>query len=268
MVVKPVGTKTAHVAESMRSRIASGDWEVGQPIPGLTDLEKEYGVSFGTVRAAQQILVAERLLSEPQQGISTHVIAKPAALDAREALDRLRGTYRSLGDELEQLAAVMPGPGSQPLDLSGLSTHQVHDFARFHAAAAALASGCHHVEVSGPRTRLTVDGRTAQVSSRRQPGSPWQVSAARPVVDDAVAVIFVDLVGDAPDFYVAPAQWVREDVKRHFATWLESKGGVRPRNPASDHAAIELDRIRQWHRRWDVLRSLDQDECQRAAPGE
>lgn len=253
MVVKPSGTKTAQIAQDMRRRIASGDWEVGQPIPGLTDLETKYGVSFGTVRAAQKILVEERLLSEPQQGIPTHVIARPAELDAREALDRLRGTYRSLGDELEQLAAVMPGARSQPMNLGGLSTHQVHDFARFHAAAAAIANGSRHVQISGPRTRLTVDDRAVQVNSRRQPGSPWQVSAARPVVEDAVAAIFVDLTGDAPDFYIAPAQWVRTDVKRHFATWLESKGGVRPRNPDSDHTAIELDRIRQWHRRWDVL---------------
>ena len=130
------------------------------------------------------------------------------------------------------------------MDLGGLNNHQVHDFARFHAAAAAPANGCRHVEVSGPQTRLTIDGRTVQVSSRRQPGSPGQVSAAHPVVDDAAAVIFVDLTGDVPDFYIAPAQWVRSDVKSHFATWLESRGGVRPRNPESDHSTVELDRTR------------------------
>ena len=154
---------------------------------------------------------------------------------------------------ITRLAAVMPGSGNRPMDLGGLNNHQVHDFARFHAAAAALANGCRHVEVSGPQTRLTIDGRTVQVSSRRQPGSPWQVSAAHPVVDDAAAVIFVDLTGDVPDFCIAPAQWVRSDVKSHFATWLESRGGVRPRNPESDHSTVELDRIRQWHQRWDVL---------------
>jgi hypothetical protein len=73
------------------------------------------------------------------------------------------------------------------------------------------------------------------------------------VVDDAAAVIFVDLTGDVPDFYIGPAQWVRSDVKSHFATWLESRGGVRPRNPESDHSTVELDRIRRWHQRWDVL---------------
>lgn len=143
--------------------------------------------------------------------------------------------------------------GVAVMELGQLNTHQVHDFARFHAAAAALASGCHTVQVTGPQTRLTVDGKTVQVSSRRLPGSPWQLSASRPVVEDAVAVIFVDLTGTEPDFYVAPAEWVREDVKVHFANWLESKGGTRPRNPDSDHTVVELDRIRQGHRRWGVL---------------
>jgi hypothetical protein len=139
------------------------------------------------------------------------------------------------------------------MELGHLNNHQVHDFARFQAAAAALVNGCGAVEVTGRQTRLTVDGKTAQVNSRRQPGSPWQFNADRPVVDDAVAVIFVDLTGNAPDFYIAPGQWVRDDVKQHHAAWLESKGGTRPRNPDSPHTAVELGRIQQWHQRWDVL---------------
>lgn len=57
------------------------------------------------------------------------------------------------------------------MDLGHLNTHQVHQVARFHAAAAA-ASQAHQVEMLGPRTRLLVDGRIVQVMSRRQPGSP------------------------------------------------------------------------------------------------
>ncbi len=143
--------------------------------------------------------------------------------------------------------------GDAVVELSRLNSHQVHDFARFHAAAAAFTQGFRAVQVVGHHTRVTVDGKTAQVSSRRLPGSPWQFSASHPVVEDAVAVIFVDLTGDAPDFYIAPAQWARDDVKQHYAAWLASKGGVRPRNPGSDHTAVELDRIRHWHQRWDIL---------------
>lgn len=55
------------------------------------------------------------------------------------------------------------------MELGHLNSHQVHDFACFHAAAAALANGCDAMEVTGRQTRLTVDGKTAQVNSRRQP---------------------------------------------------------------------------------------------------
>lgn len=254
MEPKPGVTKTAQVAEHMERRIASGAWDINQPIPGLQELADEYGVSFGTVRAAQQILVDKGLLAKPEQGIPTRVIARPAPLDARDALAQLRVTYRSLGEQLEHLATVTdPDAATPATDLRHLGNHQVHDYARFSAAAAALAHGHRDVHVAGPQTRLIIDDRIAQVSSRRQPGSPWQFNANRPVVQDAVAVIFVDLTRDYPDFYVAPAQWVRDDVKRHHEAWLESKGGVRPRNPASEHHALELDRIKQWHQRWDVL---------------
>jgi hypothetical protein len=138
------------------------------------------------------------------------------------------------------------------MDLGRLNTHQVHQVARFHAAAAVASRG-HDVEVVGSRTRLSVDGRTVQVLSRRQPGSPWQVKVNAPVVHDAHAVIFVDLTGETPDFYVAPAEWVEHDVQRHYEAWLASVGGERPLNPSSDHTTVAVERIRQWHRRWDVL---------------
>ena len=211
-------------------------------------------MSFGTVRAAQQILVNEGLLSKPEQGISTRVIARPAAPDALDATAKARIVYRSLGEQIERLAEVAGRehcPGA--LDLRRLGNRQVHDFARFSAAAAALANGYRDVHLAGPTTRLIADDRIAQVNSRRLPGSPWQFNINRIVVDDAAAVIFVDLTGDHPDFYVAPAQWVREEVQRGYDQWLKSKGGTRPRNPASNHATLELDQISHWHRRWDVL---------------
>lgn len=138
------------------------------------------------------------------------------------------------------------------MNLDHLNTHQVHQVARFYAAAMAATQG-YRVRIVGPRTRLSVDDHTVQILSRRQPESPWQTNVDQPTVEDAEAVIFVDLTGDTPDFYVAPASWVREDVRAHHAAWLAHVGGTRPRNPGSDHTAIPLERIRQWHQRWDVL---------------
>jgi hypothetical protein len=138
------------------------------------------------------------------------------------------------------------------MDLDHLNTLQVHQVARFYAAAAA-ASRSHRVEVVGSRSRLSVDDRIVQVLSRRQPASPWQTDVNSPTVEDAEAVIFVDLSGETPDFYVAPASWVQEDVRSHHEAWLASVGGTRPRNPGSKHTAIPEARIKQWHQRWDVL---------------
>jgi hypothetical protein len=64
------------------------------------------------------------------------------------------------------------------MELDHLNTHQVHQVARFYAAAAIAARG-HSVEVVGPMTRLKVDGRVVRVLSRRQPGSPWQANVNR-----------------------------------------------------------------------------------------
>jgi hypothetical protein len=161
----------------------------------------------------------------------------------------------SLGTQLEHLAELA-GRDTCPAsaDLRRLGTRQVHDYARYSAAAAALANGFRDVHVVGSTTRLVIDDRIAQVNSRRAPGSPWQFSLNRIVVVDAVAVIFVDLTGDHPEFYIAPAQWVRDTVNQQHNEWLDSKDDRRrPRTPESDHTKLALDHIRDWHRRWDVL---------------
>jgi len=167
---------------------------------------------------------------------------------------KVRRAYRSLGEQLERLGELA-GREACPsaLDLRRLAKAKVHDFARFTAAAAALANGYHDVGVVGPHSRIIVDDHIAQVYSRRTPGSPWQPNLNRVVVDDAVAVIFVDLTGDHPEFYIAPAQWVRDEVERRHREFLKSHGGRRPRNPESPHTGVALDQISHWHRRWDLL---------------
>ncbi|MCW2885530.1 MAG: hypothetical protein JWL58_2392, partial [Streptosporangiaceae bacterium] len=65
---------------------------------------------------------------------------------------------------------------------------------------------------------------------------------------------------ETPDFYIAPAPWGREVVKHDHALWLQSVGGVRPRTQASDHTAVHLERIKEWHQRWDVLANMGRNE--------
>ncbi|MET9023222.1 hypothetical protein ABZV93_24940 [Actinopolymorpha sp. NPDC004070] len=134
------------------------------------------------------------------------------------------------------------------------NNHLVHHVARLLAAAEVTAQIGQRADLVGPQTRVQVGGVTLQVSARLLPGSPWQVRSDRPVVEDAEAVVFVDLTGDEPNFYVAPAEWVREDVTRENDEWLATQpGGTRPRNPSSTHHAIPFNRIRIWHNHWDIL---------------
>ena len=180
MEPKPGMTKTAQVAEYMERKIASGEWDISQTLPSLNDLADECGVSFGTVRAAQQVLVDKGLLAEPEQGIPTRVIARPAPLDARDALALIRTTYRSLGEQLERLAAVAAPDTSAPAtDLRHLGTHQVHDYARFSAAAAALAHGYRDVHVAGPRpgcSSTTGSPRSTHGASQGHPGNSTSIA--------------------------------------------------------------------------------------------
>jgi hypothetical protein len=134
-----------------------------------------------------------------------------------------------------------------------LSNDQVHEVACFYAAAAAVTHG-HRVKLvdEDRRYRLRVNGALVQVPAQR--AGAWQVSdVARPLADDTDAVIFVDLSGDAPDFYVVSADWVRQDVARHHREFLDRVGGTRPRNPNSTHHAIDVARVAEWHQRWEVL---------------
>lgn len=80
------------LADVFRARIQSGDWTVGVQLPGITALQKEYGVrSLNTVRGAQQILVGEGLL-ETRQGVPTVVIGTESltSIDVRSELTTIR----------------------------------------------------------------------------------------------------------------------------------------------------------------------------------
>jgi DNA-binding GntR family transcriptional regulator len=96
-------TKRDQVADEMRRRIGDGSWPVGQSVGDLFKLEKEFGVSWGTVRAAEEILVSEGLLSEVRAGVPTRVIAQPARTCVDEELLRLRAVHRDLGNIIANL---------------------------------------------------------------------------------------------------------------------------------------------------------------------
>jgi hypothetical protein len=65
--------------------------------------------------------------------------------------------------------------------------------------------------------------------------------------------IFVDLEPEHPDYYIAPAWWVENDIYEHHQAYLKQHGGHRAVNDRSQHHAIRANRLTAWKDRWDVL---------------
>lgn len=110
-------TKTEQVANAMRRRIAQGHWKVGQSVGDLGKLEANseylFGVtaSFGTIRAAEQVLVNEGLLSTIKAGIPTRVIAVPSQSDEKPSIQELRFVYARLAEAYAKLGDLISAAG-------------------------------------------------------------------------------------------------------------------------------------------------------------
>lgn len=64
------------ILETLRARIAKGDWRVGVQIPTDEELMQHFGVSRFTVRAALDVLVADGIIKRYRRR-GTFVIARP-----------------------------------------------------------------------------------------------------------------------------------------------------------------------------------------------
>jgi hypothetical protein len=63
----------------------------------------------------------------------------------------------------------------------------------------------------------------------------------------------VDLTDGLREFYICPGDPLRSDVRKRYDQYLASKGGTRPRNPASKHSAIYPEQVRKWRNGWRRL---------------
>jgi DNA-binding GntR family transcriptional regulator len=70
------------VEEDLRQRLARHEWALEEQIPGISALMERYGASLGTIRRAQDPLVAEGLLRR-EQGRGVFVAAHPGAVAAQ-----------------------------------------------------------------------------------------------------------------------------------------------------------------------------------------
>jgi DNA-binding GntR family transcriptional regulator len=96
------------VAERMRGLIASDEWKVGESVGDVMKLADRFGVSFGTVRAAEEILVQEGLLHPIRPGIPTRVAAKPSPSELHEVIGMLEALREQLGTAVAKLERIAP----------------------------------------------------------------------------------------------------------------------------------------------------------------
>lgn len=87
------------VADRLLARIASGEWAVGQRLPGERQLAEDMGVSRVSVRAALQALKTQGLLAAVQGG-GTRVVANVATV-AGPLVELVRANQDTLADLAE-----------------------------------------------------------------------------------------------------------------------------------------------------------------------
>lgn len=70
----------------------------------------------------------------------------------------------------------------------------------------------------------------------------------------------VDLSGETPEFYIAPAQWMVDLIRSNHRAYLDTENpktgkvkGQRARTADSDHTAFKPDQIAQWKDAWWLI---------------
>ena len=154
------------VADRILARIASGEWAVGQRLPGERQLAEDMGVSRVSVRAALQTLKTQGLLDAVQGG-GTRVVANAACMDASLA-QLVRANHETLADlaeirgQIEVWAARRAAVSATPAHLAELAEvmaateadiiagkHKTENDIRFHLAVAKASGSTVYMHVMG-----------------------------------------------------------------------------------------------------------------------
>jgi DNA-binding GntR family transcriptional regulator len=125
-VSESIGPAWQRVADDLKSKISSGEIQVGTPIPSTTKLTMQYGVSVSVVRQAVAYLRTEGVLIG-HGGKAVYVKAKPQNIEAeRVSVDDLREQVAELREEVRTLAeqadagASLEGMASEIKEIRGI----------------------------------------------------------------------------------------------------------------------------------------------------
>ncbi len=121
------------LADLLRQRIARGVWRIGDRLPTLDDLVREFDVARVTVRQGVELLAREGLVVA-QQGRGTFVIAAPVRdrwLKLETSLHALADVYRDDKPELVLIEEAAAAPTLEPAD--GRPAPRYHFMRRVHS---------------------------------------------------------------------------------------------------------------------------------------
>lgn len=102
------------LAELLRQRIARGELVVGDRLPSLEELTKEFGVSRITVRQAMELLSREGLVL-PQRGRGTYVTGRPVRTQWLKVQTSLADLARSYHDTRPEIVNIDESMARAPL---------------------------------------------------------------------------------------------------------------------------------------------------------
>jgi hypothetical protein len=129
--------------------------------------------------------------------------------------------------------------------------HQKHQAGRHLVVAHALLRGL-EAKITGRTSLVEINGHRAEIHVAAK--GAWQLADVDKFLGATTPrVVFVDLTGTVPEFFILEGARARAIVKRHHDAFLERVGGVRPRNPASKHAAVHRDQVQRGHNRWSLF---------------
>ncbi|GAA1350880.1 GntR family transcriptional regulator [Streptomyces beijiangensis] len=94
------------MADTLRTRIRSGDLKAGDPMPTQASLADEFGVERGTVRQALKILQAEGLLTHVTRGAPARIADRAATAPGPASSDRPRPTMVALTARIAEAFAA------------------------------------------------------------------------------------------------------------------------------------------------------------------
>ena len=121
------------------------------------------------------------------------------------------------------------------------ATHK-NKIAKFDAMTAAHKAG--HPEV----VLMILNG---QIGVRSRRSGEWPIrDYQREVPSGTVAVVYVDYTDRKPEYYIMPADELREILNEHYHAHLDAHGGQRPRSPESGNVGLRLGEIQHRHDAW------------------